>query len=110
MKDLHFSLLIDFYGNILAPKMKDALELYYNEDLFKETGVKTPRELWKSGNWNWDTLKSTAQAISAKGYTGYINQQYNNLMLSAGHDYVSYDGKKFKSEITSENMIKALKK
>ena len=33
MKDLHFSLLIDFYGNILAPKMKDALELYYNEDL-----------------------------------------------------------------------------
>ncbi len=33
MKDLHFSLLIDFYGNILAPKMRDALELYYNEDL-----------------------------------------------------------------------------
>ncbi len=33
MKDLNFSLLIDFYGNILAPKMKDALELYYNEDL-----------------------------------------------------------------------------
>ena len=33
MKDLHFSLLTDFYGNILAPKMKDALELYYNEDL-----------------------------------------------------------------------------
>ncbi len=33
MKDLHFSLLIDFYGNLLAPKMKNALELYYNEDL-----------------------------------------------------------------------------
>lgn len=33
MKDLRFSLLIDFYGNLLAPKMKDALELYYNEDL-----------------------------------------------------------------------------
>ena len=33
VKDLRFSLLIDFYGNILAPKMKDALELYYNEDL-----------------------------------------------------------------------------
>jgi predicted DNA-binding protein YlxM (UPF0122 family) len=33
VKDLQFSLLIDFYGNILAPKMKDALELYYNEDL-----------------------------------------------------------------------------
>ncbi len=33
MKNLQFSLLIDFYGNILAPKMRDALELYYNEDL-----------------------------------------------------------------------------
>ena len=33
VKDLRFSLLIDFYGNLLAPKMKDALELYYNEDL-----------------------------------------------------------------------------
>ena len=33
MKDLSFSLLIDFYGNLLAPKMKDALDLYYNEDL-----------------------------------------------------------------------------
>ena len=33
MKDLQFSLLIDFYGDILAPKMRDALELYYNEDL-----------------------------------------------------------------------------
>lgn len=81
--------------------------VYYNEDIFKETGVTTPRELWKSGKWNWDTLKSTAQAITAKGYTGYVNQQYNNLMLSTGHDYISYDGKTFKSEIISQNMIKA---
>ena len=33
MKNLQFSLLIDFYGDLLAPKMRDALELYYNEDL-----------------------------------------------------------------------------
>ncbi len=33
IKDLNFSLLIDFYGNLLAPKMRDSLELYYNEDL-----------------------------------------------------------------------------
>ena len=33
MKDLKFSMLIDFYGDLLAPKMRDALELYYNEDL-----------------------------------------------------------------------------
>ncbi len=33
MKDLNFSLLIDFYGNVLTDKQRDALELYYNQDL-----------------------------------------------------------------------------
>ena len=33
MKDLNFSLLIDFYGNVLTDKQRYALELYYNEDL-----------------------------------------------------------------------------
>ena len=32
-KDLKYSLLLDYYGNILTGKQKDAIELYYNEDL-----------------------------------------------------------------------------
>ena len=32
-KDLSVSVLLDFYGDLLTPKRKDALDLYYNQDL-----------------------------------------------------------------------------
>lgn len=32
-KDLSISVLIDFYGELLTPKQRDALDLYYNQDL-----------------------------------------------------------------------------
>lgn len=32
-KDLHISVLLDFYGSMLTDKQRDVIELYYNEDL-----------------------------------------------------------------------------
>ena len=32
-KDLNYSALLDYYGAMLTDKQKDALTLYYNEDL-----------------------------------------------------------------------------
>ncbi len=32
-KDLQITLLMDFYGDMLSPKQREFLDLYYNEDL-----------------------------------------------------------------------------
>ena len=32
-KDMEIALLFDFYGDMLTDKQKDAIDLYYNEDL-----------------------------------------------------------------------------
>lgn len=71
--------------------------IYYNKDLFEENGIKTPRELWKAGNWNWETFKAAALEISNIDdyYVGYAGRDSYAYMLSAGCDYVDFDGKKF---------------
>lgn len=79
----------------------------YNVDIFKDAGITTPRELWKAGNWNWDTLKSTATELTKKGHIGYYNGQTNNLMQSMGVDFVNYDGKTFTSDVTSKEVTNA---
>lgn len=32
-KDLHFSILLDYYADMLTDKQRDVIDLYYNEDL-----------------------------------------------------------------------------
>lgn len=38
--------------------------LWYNKTLFTNNGVKTPREYWDEGNWNWDTFLDVAQELT----------------------------------------------
>lgn len=86
----------------------------YNKDLFNSLNITTPRELFNQGNWNWDTLKSTAlQVLNAGRASGnnYIGALGGNAkmyyMLSAGTDFVTYNGSKFSSNITSPAVINA---
>ena len=38
--------------------------LYYNATMFEEYGVKTPKEHFLEGNWNWDTYFETMVAMT----------------------------------------------
>ena len=82
--------------------------LMYNADMFTKDGITSPYDLWKAGDWNWDTLKSTAEALKKKGhkYGMVVNMVYNN-MASAGTDFISYNGTTFESTITDAKTVKA---
>ena len=38
--------------------------IWYNKTMFENNGVKTPREYWEEGNWNWDTFLEVAQELT----------------------------------------------
>ncbi len=72
----------DFYDNVIGELSRDGkiyglprdistMVTYYNEDMFKAAGLKTPKELAAEGNWNWDTLLESSQKL-----TDSSKQQY----------------------------------
>ena len=83
--------------------------IFYNKDLFEENGITTPRELWKSGNWNWETFKKAALEISDLGdyYCGYAGRDSYSYLLSAGTDYVKFNGKTFVNNMDDPMFKKA---
>ena len=87
----------------------NATVVFYNVDLFEENGITTPRDLWKSGKWDWTTLKNAAAEIMkiGTGYYGLASPDSMAFLSSAGVDYVSYNGKTFKNTITDSNVLKA---
>lgn len=38
--------------------------LWYNKTMFVNNGLKTPREYWEEGNWNWNTFLEVAQELT----------------------------------------------
>ena len=90
--------------------------MYYNKTMFENRGVKTPRELYKAGNWNWDTFLSTAQAMTftdngTKVY-GYANTSFDYYYiwpLVAGTDFITYESSKFTANYSGEALINAAK-
>ncbi len=76
---------------------------YYLPSVLRTCGVsKTPYQLYKEGKWNWDTQYEIASKVAGagKGYMGISLQTYDLMMLSAGQDFVTYNGKKFTNNIS----------
>ena len=99
------------YGIALKGSIMSNFEvMFFNKTMLAKNGVeKDPYELWKEGNWNWDTCLEIAQKCTDHKKNQYgltlISQYY--WMLSAGQDFVSYDGNDLQNNIRSSELLNA---
>ncbi len=78
----------------------------YNKTLFKQFGVKTPREYFEEGNWTWDTFRDVALAMTGDtngdgendiyGF-GWWDSFYVQMLASNGISHINYSGDKVTS-------------
>lgn len=106
-----------YYGvNINGSNHTEYVCMYFNETLFKDRGVKTPREYYEEGNWNWDTFLDCAKAMTYKEngvqVYGYVNRGTGYITYwtqAAGTDFIKYDGKKFTSNLSNSKLLDVIK-
>ena len=81
---------------------------YYNPNTL--AGLSDPYTLYKQGKWNWTTAKDIATKVSEKGsnYMGMSLQSKDLYMLSAGLDFISYNGKKFSNNLDNASATKKI--
>ena len=80
--------------------------------MLENYGIKTPRQYWDEGSWNWDTLAEVCKAIkdSISGVSPLGFYKLQMMAQSAGTDFVTYDGTKFTSNLTDQKLIDAYAK
>lgn len=83
-----------YYGAMIkSSTMITFYATFFNRDMFRKYGVKNPEELWKEGNWNWDTFVSMSQEIKNKAkLQSVVSSEYgaHYIVQSAGTDPVKF--------------------
>jgi len=77
--------LCDFYNT-------DPLIYYYNKKMFKDKGLEDPLDLYKSGKWTWDKLKSMGQKVTNAGADTYFLSFHSgakNICITYGSPFLS---------------------
>lgn len=72
--------------------------LWYNKTMFNDNDVKTPREYWEEGNWNWNTFIQAAKALTggSAGENGLLERygfgtwRYDAMLMSNGGNFFEY--------------------
>ena len=106
-----FSYKGEQYGVALKGSLSTTFEvMFFNNDMLKANGIqKNPYELWKEGNWNWETCLEIAQKCTNVKNSKYgltlIAQWY--WMLSAGQDFVLSDANGLKNNIKSGKLLES---
>jgi multiple sugar transport system substrate-binding protein len=53
------------HGKLYAlPRETSSIALYYNADMFKRAGLRTPNEYYAAGQWTWDTFLTVAKKLT----------------------------------------------
>ena len=104
-----FSYKGEMYGVALKGSNHSTFEIMvFNKDLMKAKGIKEdPYQLWKKGQWNWDTCLQIALACTdaKKEEYGMSMTYFNYWMLSAGQDFVLSDIDGLKNNIKSSKLL-----
>ena len=95
MKNAYFD---GHYYGISNNFMSEANYWSYNENMFKENGIKTPHEYYAEGNWNMDSFMEIAKALHEKG-----------LKINTGNfgrpDWILNNATKWNDEFTEVEII-----
>ena len=66
--------------------------VWYNERMFSEAGLDTPRELYWNNNWNWDTFLNAAKELTDEKSGIYgVGATGNYLTMTTGEHFLKYD-------------------
>ena len=99
------------YGIALKGSNMTTFEvMFFNKSILKKSGVKKdPYQLWKAGDWNWDTCLDIALQVqkNSKGISGISNVGQYFWMLSAGEDFVKSTKAGLKNNINSSGVLNA---
>lgn len=75
------------------------LVTWYNKKLFEEAGLKTPRQLYNEGKWDWDAFYNSAKALTIKDRNDEVTQwgvvfsDPKALLVSNGISFTTIDPK-----------------
>ncbi len=94
----------------------DMMVMYYRKDMFAESGLKTPMDYVKDGNWNLDTFYELASKLTNKnaGIAGYSAggeniRSYPEFVSAQGTQIVKYDSNGIPSQnLGDANVLKGL--
>lgn len=86
--------------------------LAFNMQLLEEANLEDPRELYKRGEWTWDKFIEYCQKLTKDtdgdgnidqyGYAGFINETFEQLLLSNGASVASTPTEGLTSDKTGE--------
>lgn len=71
--------------------------LWYNKTMFEDNDMKTPRQMYEENNWNWETFREAAMALTkdldGDGETdqwGFGTWRYDAMLMSNGGHFFKY--------------------